>query len=64
MEVAPNADSVTVIDQCRTEVTYDDDFVKFTVRCLLDAGHRGRHRGSAMVEFAGIALPHSGSSGT
>ena len=54
----PNADSVRVISQCRTELTYDDDLVSFTVRCLLDAGHGGRHRGSAMVEFAGIALPH------
>ena len=54
----PNAKQVTVIGQCPTECSYDDGTVNFVVRCLLDAGHGGRHRGTAVIEFALVFVAH------
>jgi hypothetical protein len=44
-------------------LTYDEGQARFTVRCSLDAGHSGRHRGSAEIDFAGLELerPATGS---
>jgi hypothetical protein len=54
--MTPNADYGRVIDQCPTSLTFDDDLARFTVRCTLEAGHGGRHRGPAMIDFAGLTL--------
>lgn len=47
---------MTVIDQCPTEYIHTADGVHFRVRCQLDAGHLGDHRGTAVVRFAGLLL--------
>lgn len=46
--------SPEVIDVCQTRCDYDDGLVRFAVRCHLDAGHAGAHRGTTTVEFAGL----------
>lgn len=46
------AAALRVIDRCPTEYTTDRDGVRFTVRCRLDAGHAGWHRGYTEVSFA------------
>jgi hypothetical protein len=42
---------------CPTEYSHDADGVRFSVRCSLDAGHGGFHRGTATVEFSPLILP-------
>jgi hypothetical protein len=64
LPLPPNADYVRVIEKCSTEYDHDDGIVRFTVRCYLDAGHGGSHRGVARIDFAPLLLPHNDSSGT
>jgi len=54
--VTPTAEKVSVIDQCPTSLAYDTESVHFGVRCQLDAGHLGDHRGTAVVRFADLIL--------
>jgi hypothetical protein len=37
-------------------MTHDTDALRFTVKCQLDAGHGGCHRGYAEVMFVGLVL--------
>jgi hypothetical protein len=35
---------------------FESDHARFTVRCSLDAGHAGPHRGRAEIVFVGLDL--------
>lgn len=43
---------VRIIEQCHTEVVYDDEVLRFVCRCRLSSGHSGWHLGTADVQFS------------